>query len=488
MKRKDTVGNQIIPLLFIPFLIIQIIPFFDIKNALRFFFPAVVVLIVLIPVLFSNRSSGFKIIIFSVMLSAFLTVICLSSLVKSEQKLCLKTENIMAVCGKVIYDSSYTSTGKTMITMRLLEVEDISGNSTSSEGILTVISNESVLISTGSVVRCEGVFTDNNIFIADLLVVTDKNIVNYIREKIINIFTKRIIGSKEDSFRDYRLLSLMLLTGRAESNDIRIKEMAENCGCLHVLALSGMHLNFICLIIKSIFRKEKISRLVSFPFVFLFVFVAGPRPSLLRALIMFCLSSSDKHLRLVLTYLIQAVIVSYTILNIGSIYGYVCVTALVIYAPYLSALLGCFMPKSVSSVIGASVSVLVFNAPVQIITSGCWYPVSIICGPVVTVFAALSMFGGFSGLVMGINPVSEFMQKQSYHWMKTIFEFSSGFPKAGVRGYVVFLISVFLTVMLLSGIRILIRKRAERRLSGIRFPETKAVQDDLLPVPKYEGF
>ena len=88
-------------------------------------------------------------------------------------------------------------------------------------------------------------------------------------------------------------LTSLLLTGSALDGGREIQEMGAEMGISHLFALSGMHLAFLVMIIGYPMEKllgEIKGEIISLAIIFLFVYINGFKPSLLRAFLLMTLS------------------------------------------------------------------------------------------------------------------------------------------------------------------------------------------------------
>ncbi len=336
--------------------------------------------------------------------------------------------------GTLAYDSSFSAKGSTLFTLRLSGIENSYGNRFSASGVVTVTGKDRSVMSAGTKIRFYGKFS-GNLFYFSSLQVTERNVICRIREYIIKRIQERF-----DSNSESQMLSILLILGRADDRMPAINELAVNCGCIHVLALSGMHLNVITAMFGKI-KKKKLRYFLSLAAVSVFCFAAGPRPSLVRAALMNILCFLPVEERLLVSFFIQMILFPHHMVNIGCIYAYVSVIALVMLSPYLSALFHSLIPAKPAAVIASSVSVLILNAPIQMILQNKWFPSAIIAGPVAGLFAALSMISGFILLFAGQIGFVIKANDAVYMAMYTLFERCSLIPAAGITGFAVMLCS-----------------------------------------------
>jgi competence protein ComEC len=109
-----------------------------------------------------------------------------------------------------------------------------------------------------------------------------------IRRKVLFILRKYIHGAKEQG------LAEALLIGYKDDLDKTLVQSYSNTGVVHVIAISGLHLGLIYWLLVRLFaplRKKKISKWLSpimiIAGLWLFSFIAGAQPSVLRSAVMF---------------------------------------------------------------------------------------------------------------------------------------------------------------------------------------------------------
>ena len=340
--------------------------------------------------------------------------------------------NIRTIEGTVIYDSSFTESGNHLMKIRLCRCMAVTGDTGTASGTVAAVGKERSIISAGLKIRLEGEFREG-LFIYDDIQVLERSVLNDSREKLIVFLEERVLGKECD---DASLMSCQLLLGRSENNTLELQEKARQCGCAHVFALSGMHLSIFAGICMTLFGKGKFARVMSCLAVGAFVFAAGPRPSLIRAALSFYLFFIPLKERTVAVYCIHMVLFPATVCELGSCYGYLAVFAIVWMAPYIKAVLFQYIGRA-SSLVSASLSVLVISAPVYILSNGFWSPASIIAAPAAGFLAACSMSLGLLTLSFGRT---EFLLNANgfvYNCMDRLFDILMGIPTAGWAGYAV---------------------------------------------------
>ncbi|MBR2281687.1 MAG: ComEC/Rec2 family competence protein, partial [Spirochaetales bacterium] len=247
--------------------------------------------------------------------------------------LCFETQAIACLEGRVVYDSSFTEKGAHLMKISLSGCTAVTGDCGSAKGIVSALGDLQAIVSYGVRVRLHGRFSDG-LFIYDGMQVLSRGWVNDLRERLILWLQVRILGSDADSGA---VLSCALLLGRADNCTLSIRDRAVSCGCAHVLALSGMHLGILANICRKLFGGRRLSSLISYVVIAAFVFVAGPRPSLVRSALAFLLGFLPPRERLAAVFLAQMVLFPATMVELGCCYGYMAVFGIVLMSPYLEA-------------------------------------------------------------------------------------------------------------------------------------------------------
>ncbi|MDB5196659.1 MAG: hypothetical protein JWP88_1030 [Flaviaesturariibacter sp.] len=107
------------------------------------------------------------------------------------------------------------------------------------------------------------------------------------RERIVSIFKKYIHGAKEQG------LAEALLIGYKDDLDKTLVQSYTNTGVVHIIAISGLHLALIYGLLMWLTKRLRVRRwqwlrlLLVVSSLWLFSFLAGAQPSVLRAAVMF---------------------------------------------------------------------------------------------------------------------------------------------------------------------------------------------------------
>ncbi len=164
------------------------------------------------------------------------------------------------------------------------------------------------------------------------------------RTEILSILKKNITGKNEISIAE------ALLIGYREELDRDLVRAFSNTGVVHIIAISGLHLGMIYGLIVVLFRPFKkykwsnILKLITVIVVlWLFSFIAGLPPSLLRSAIMFtCIALGDVisqksniYNGLVVSALIILIINPFSLWDVGFQLSYSAVLSIIIFSPVI---------------------------------------------------------------------------------------------------------------------------------------------------------
>ena len=359
---------------------------------------------------------------------------------------------IGTVEGTVVCDSLFTSNGNHLMKISLTGCVTETGDRGSASGILAAIGNEEQLVSAGVRIRLEGEFRDD-LFIYRDIQVLDRSPVNDMRERLILRLEQRVLGEEGDQAS---LTSCVLLLGRTENSGLEIQEKAKSCGCSHIFALSGMHLGIFAGICMRLFGRKKFARVMSCLAVAAFVFVAGPRASLIRAALWFYLFFIPYKDRIAVVFCLHMLLFPASMCDPGCCYGYLAIFAIIFLSPWLRAVLYQYIGR-LASLLSASLSVLILSAPLYIVLNGSWSPAAIIAAPAAGLLAAASMTLGLLSILFGRLPVLQSVNSLIYTLMNRLFDLLSDLPPFRWAGY-----AVLLTVILLL---FLLHRHWQRRLT-----------------------
>lgn len=226
-------------------------------------------------------------------------------------------------------------------------------------------------------------------------------------------------------------LAQALLLGVKDELDGEYRGLFQAAGCAHLLALSGQHLAIICafvaLVGKRISHRPRAVRRISLGFAWIFVWLAGPGPSLLRAVFMLTVAELAHGMDrpqtglsvLSIASLLLALAAPSSINSLSSVFSFGAMAGLMLLSPSCSALLRPWLPKPVAEGLAASIAAVCATAPISIVAFGSFVPAGILSAtasaPIMLAFMWIALGGSavvallpFASAIT--RPVLEFLE------------------------------------------------------------------------------
>lgn len=460
--------------------------------------------------------------IFGLMVCCFL-LYCQAGEVASRSvvRMGMPFPRVSAVEGTLTADSSVSGKGNQVFHLLLDRCQGKDGSMASCGGELLVVGKNFPTYLAGTRLSFGGAFSpgdegSNDLFLADSVKEVSVGGVKGIcgltyrrfRLACISWISSRLrvggdISADEsdaddaDSSHHARLLALMLLLGRCDDPFFPLKELSQACGCAHVLALSGMHLQFFAGTVAwfcSRLLGRRRGRLVAILPVLLFIFIAGPRPSLIRSVLMFLCAVLPTAIgreglpvskAYALAFIIQIFLFPHTVATAGCLFSYAALGGLLALSGFVGAILSRFLPRRMARAWSAAFVAALWSAPCSLRMFGYWSPVGLLLSPVVGALIALSMAFGVMMLCVGPGPGIlsvgvDYFATWLYRLLEGLMRWGSGVGEAfgqskGMLGFL-----LYGMVLLTGSIAILyagtvLRRRSIRRHElelCIRFPDS----------------
>ncbi len=327
--------------------------------------------------------------------AAVLLLIC-SVLIPPKAAECIMFQHAanrtLILTGTVMRDPTYIDTGLLCCAVEVTSYEDTalhirtSGNF----GRMRVIGSTSALVAWGDILsfRVSGVSDQGSgpVVYADRMDRTDGAGFFHIRRNVI-IHLHRALDLLP--YEQSSLGSMLVLGESSDPHMLLIKQFQE-AGCRHLLALSGMHVYVIALIISlllSRFLASAAARIIAAAGVIAFIILAGFQPSLVRAGVMYSISTllfcifrrrQSGYSVLAGSFMIQLLLFLPTASSVGFQLSYAAMFGILIGADELSGHFPRWCPSYIKSSVSASISAVVMTFPVLAQNFGEWFPVGII--------------------------------------------------------------------------------------------------------------
>jgi competence protein ComEC len=267
-----------------------------------------------------------------------------------------------------------------------------------------------------------------------------------------------IIGDREDWYADDGL-----------SNTF------SRVGLSHVVAISGMHLGFICGLIGIIFGANRMKSVFGIPVILLFMLVTGGSPSIVRAglmaIIMYAGSFAGRKYSgaraLVLALLIQYLLNPYALLSKSAILSYSAVAGIFLFQRKLLIKTDRKLLKSVFELISVSLAANIFTFPLSAILFGQVSIVFLLTNLLVLWAAAPAFVVGLFALGAGtvlpaVGKVIGFIPTLLARYILFAANLVSKIPFAAVRTDSAY-VSAWLVYTIVAAITLLLAKEVRRR-------------------------
>ncbi len=275
---------------------------------------------------------------------------------------------------------------------------------------------------------------------------------------------------------------LALLFGIRDRLPAHIRELFVLSGCMHILALSGMHLGILVSGIVFLTAKSfgrRISGICGFVFTMFYLFLVGLKPSLLRASMMFFLAAAARSLGkrssastlLSLTFLINAWFFTRDLFSLSFQFSYAALAGIIVLGKRLHFLAKGSMPGFIASPLCTAVAAQSATAFLAVRAFGAVYPVGIAAGILLTPIIVVFIFEGLLFLILSISGIPVLIRITSeiieltFSLIRYTAVFFSRFPVLSIAEQYAFL--VFLMPMIvLSYLYIFPNGTVKRRMNG----------------------
>jgi ComEC/Rec2-related protein len=333
-------------------------------------------------------------------------LLCLSVLLFSLASFCftatetsgcsssLPLPSVRRVEGVLVDDGALMRHGGQHFRLRLSRVTDWNGTTTTAKGVVSagIVSDD--LLPEGTDIVLWGLFDGGQWFSAK-----DHQVRKLPRRGELRMRIQRMAAlllERHIPDRSARSLSLLLLLGRGDREAKELKDLAMESGCSHLLALSGMHLGFLMQVLRRMLPGG-----CSLFLCFLYVFLVGPKPSLVRAFIAMLvrpLFQGRKNAPLetyVLTLSLHLLLFPSHASTLGFLLSYLATAAIVflsLYCPHLHPLLWPFAVSLLS---------VLLTMPVTLLSLGSGNAAGLLLSSPATFLVLSSLYLSFLSLLPG---------------------------------------------------------------------------------------
>ena len=372
-------------------------------------------------------------------------MVTMFSLSSATPDISIEREAVSSLYGKVIQDSSKKKGRSTGYRMLLEAVSDSKGNLFSADGSIYVIAPSSDFIY-GDIVRSDGYFS-GEIFISGSARLIERSPAASLRHHASSWIKSRLRSAGEAGE-----LGMRLILGYGEEGVFALSENARKSGLAHVLALSGMHLSIIALIISKPLRLifgRRSGGIIDI-ILFLFSFLSGWRPSLVRAFIFRMLYRNlGMDEAFMLSYVILLSLFPESVIDLGAMYSFISLGGIFILSDILDESIRSILPVpySFSVSAAASAAALIFSIPLTIDVFGSYQ-----LGAIITSFPFSALISGYMGLSIAVVlfPFISPVLSALYVAMEKASEVAAVFPEFSAPLEYILLVAASLFIILIG--------------------------------------
>ena len=305
-----------------------------------------------------------------VLVSVLLFSVIASTLSFSSPDIGIDEPLVASIRGTVIQDSQQKTGRRTGVRIMLSSAADEDGNLFSAEGSIYVIAPASDLAFGDSAVLFGTL--DGDVFYAHSISRGERGLIGKMRSHVIEWIKDRL-----SPFSDAGEFASLLLLGTGRDGAFPLMDNARKAGLSHVIALSGMHLSILAMMISWPLERifgQRGGKAAVFVVLFLFTFLAGFRPSLLRALLFRFLLSLGFSIEQSFTLSLAALLIlaPWSAVDLGAAYSFLSLGGIFLMSRTLNRAVCSLLPLPVSlyGSIAASTAALLFSIPLTISVFG----------------------------------------------------------------------------------------------------------------------
>lgn len=384
----------------------------------------------LFPLLFPSLVKavrGRRYLLFSALLSSALSLLLLGSRCLD---LCLfssgfESADIAYATGHAVSDDEIGKFSRRSVVLRVEEVNLKMGDVASARGLVRISFPSYSHIYSGDLVKAEGSFS-SSVFNARRVRVLKRSTLADFRRRVSSLISSRF--SEDD---DVERLEELLLLGRKRDLEDPLSELARRSGTSYILALSGMHISlfsFLFALVLSPLFGRRAGRCISLSLLLLYVIVIGPKPSLMRALllslVLFLLPSLESIEALYFTLFLQCLFCPESLPSLSSCFSYLSLAGILGLGPVLRSHIEnlVILPLFLVSTISASVSALVYTIPLTLSVFKEYTLSSILAGPIAAALVYLFMLLSILSLVL---PLPDALLLWVYRLLEKVLSFGA---------------------------------------------------------------
>ena len=335
-------------------------------------------------------------------------------------------ERLVRIEGVCLDDSRLTSKGKTFCPVEVRHVYDDRGNRASAKGRVLLLLDDRLRLFWGKKLEIKGSILRGEekrwLFIAARGGVREiGGEARFFSLRAAGLLgLGRVIDSLGKPGAD---LFEALFLGYQDEVPPALKDAFTKAGAIHILALSGMHLALLALFLAILLhpvRNRRVREALIFVILLAYVAFVGPKPSILRAAIMFVVffglrlarRNTDVWTVLTLSFSLYGVLRTEDLLSLSFILSYLAMAGLFLFTQAFQIRLRPYLPEPLLASVSVSLAAQLATGPVLALEFGVLYPVGILATLLVSPLMTLYLWLGLVACLA--HPVVQF--REGFAW------------------------------------------------------------------------
>ncbi len=241
-----------------------------------------------------------------------------------------------------------------------------------------------------------------------------------------------------------------LIVGVRDDLDSELALDFKSAGCVHILSLSGQHVGILASLVALALGfavGPYRARVAACVLVGAYLFIVGASPSVLRAVLMFWISSvallSDRPQKplaiLALAFVLVAIARPETVHTISFKLSYLAMAGLAVFVPVYAFLLRRWLPPVLAGALATGFGAMATTAPLTLVVFGTLNPVapftSALAGPLVAALMYAGMAGAvIAGMIPALRPVAVFVSEGLWLGLSSLMHGAASLPAISIPG------------------------------------------------------
>jgi competence protein ComEC len=363
----------------------------------------------------------------------------------------IPADKVRSITAVLVQDGKVVTSGDVLYRARIQAVSDNDGTRATASGVIPVFAGEADPHLWGTTIELDAVLRhrrETNTWIAykaggEVSEVKPAPPLFNWRAAVRTLLLEKIDHIEGNGGRLFRALFLGLRDS-IEERDVRI---FRESGCIHLLALSGMHLGVISALLALLLVPvlgRKTGFITGVVVIMLYIFIVGLKPSLMRAGIMYVLLGAglimgrrvNGMVILLASFVILAVTYPDSASTLSFQLSFSALAGIIIAGNRCARLFRRFLPPAVSLPIACSIGAQLFTAPLLLSTFAVLYPAGIFTSLLLTPLVTMFMW---IGVLLLLQPSSVILEIGSavldriYSLIVSIAEYGARLPAVEIH-------------------------------------------------------